>query len=210
VWWKILLGIVGALGLLVVVLIALAKKNARDTELARGAAIGTWTVYYDVKTLRIGLVATFGEAELLRYLLFRAHDLFDYNQGLEGERRQLAEALRAAASGRPGEPWKLLFPAPKADCYHGHDSPNGTLFKFFEGTLFEHAVSQPRFLGGDAIAKQQGLVGECIAIAAHLAANPATSQRVARAIDVLVQRELAEGVARPGPKFWAIPNDALG
>jgi hypothetical protein len=209
VWWKIVLGIVVVIALLIVISSARAKKAARDAEIARGAALGTWTVYYDVKALRIGLVATFGEGELLRYLVFRAHDLFDYNQGLEAERQRLASSLRAAATGTPDTPWKLLFPPPKSECFHAHESPEGTLFKFFDGTLYEGAVDQPRFIGGDSIAKAEGLVGECVAIAAHLRANPATAQKVATAMELLVSRELAEGVAGRGAKFWAIPRDAL-
>lgn len=207
--WKIVLGVVLVIGLLVVVSSARAKKSARDAEIARGRELGAWTVYYDVKALRIGLIATFSEDELLRYLLFRAHDLFDYNQGRERDRESLAASLRTASSGKPHQPWRLLFPAPKGECYHASDSPNGTLFKFFDGTLDEGAVSQPRFVGGDSIAKAEGLVGECVAIAAHLSANPVTAKKVATAIEWLVSRELAGGVAGRGAQFWAIPKDAL-
>ncbi len=210
-WWLIVLGVV-VLAIVVLVLVSRAKAKQREREdaLAKGSAVGTWTVYYDVKAHRIGLIATFGEQELLRYLLFRAHDLFDYNQGLESERQALAASLRAAASGRPDKDWKLLFPPPKGECFHAYDSPNGKLFKFFDGTLYEGAIDQPRFLGGDSIAKQQGLVGEVVAIAAHLAASPATAQRVATAIEHLVSRELTAGIVRGGgAKFWALPNEAL-
>jgi hypothetical protein len=207
--------IVGVIVVLVVGLVVLvrvseasAKKRALEAEAARGRELGTWTVYYDVKGLRIGLVATFPEAELLRFLLFRVHDLFDYNRGLEGERRALADALRAATRGE-GERWQLAFPPAPGECYHAYDSPNGTLLKFFDGSLFEHAVSQPRFLGGDAIAKAKGLVGECVAIIAHLRRDPATGAKVSKAVDMLVERELSGAASGSGAAFWTAPNDAL-
>ncbi|UJR80242.1 hypothetical protein [Sandaracinus amylolyticus] len=210
-WWILgaVVVIVALVGGLLVAADASAKRAAREAELAKGNALGTWTVFYDVPGRRIGLSGTFGERDLLRYLLLRAHDLFEYNQGLENERRALADALRAASRGNPGEPWTLLFPVPESECFHAHERPDAKLFKYFDGTLFEHAITQPRFLGGDSIAKQKGLVGECVAIAAHLSGDPARSAQVARAIDRLVQRELAEGTSSPGAKFWDRPNDAL-
>lgn len=105
--------------------------------------------------------------------------------------------------------WKLLCPAPEAELFHSDKAPRATLFERFDGTLDEGAIDQPRFIGGDAIAKQKGLVGECVAIAAHLARQPAAAAQVARAVDQLVDRELAEGTARPGPAFWSRPMEAL-
>ncbi|MBX3249758.1 MAG: hypothetical protein KF901_21455 [Myxococcales bacterium] len=209
VWVYVLVGLVVVGGATVLALGAKQKRDVAEAERRRGRAIGTWTIYYDVPGTRIGLVADFGEDELLRYLIFRAHDLFDYNQGLEGERRALAEALRAAAKGTPIEPWELLFPPSPEDRYHADAAPHATLFKFFEGTLYEGAITQPRFLGGDWIAKQKGLVGECVAIAAHLSRIPARARQVERAIEHLVTRELSEGTAPRGPRFWERANDAL-
>lgn len=211
IWW-ILGGLVGlvALGALALFLFDLSeKKNAREALAARGRELGTWTVYYDVKQRRIGLVATFGESELLRYLVFRLHDLFDYNQGLEAERRRIGDLLIATARGTGGEQWQFLFNPPKGECYHAYDAPNGTLFKFFDGSLFEHAVSQPRFIGGDSIAKQQGLVGECVAIIHHLTRDPAQADRIGSAVARLVEKELATGTPGRGAKFWDLPNEAL-
>lgn len=202
-------GIVGVIVLAAGALVLKSKADAKAEVKVRGGTVGTWTVYYDVPGTRVGLVASFGEAELLRYLVFRLHDLFDYNQGLDVEIRRVADEVRAAAHGRANAPWSLVFPPAKGECYHAHESPDGQLFKFFDGTLFEGRITRPRFLGGDAIAKQKGLVGECIAIASHLARNPATAPKVARAIDQLVDRQLAEGRAGTGPRFWTRPNDAL-
>lgn len=209
IWLYVCGGIVVVIALAAVALTLKSKADAAAEVKVRGASVGTWTVYYDVVSLRIGLVASFGDTELLRYLVFRLHDLFDYHQGMEGEIRRIADAVRAAAHGRATESWGFVFPPAKGECYHAYESPDVKLFKFFEGTLFEGGISRPRFIGGDAIAKQKGLVGECIAIASHLAQNPATAPKVARAIDSLVDRQLAEGRAGTGPRFWTRPNDAL-
>jgi hypothetical protein len=208
-WLYVVGGVVLVIALAAVALTLKSRADAAAAEKLRGATVGTWTVYYDVPGKRIGLVASFGEAELLRYLVFRLHDLFDYNQGLDGEIRRIAEAVRAAAHGLATESWALVFPPAKGECFHASESPNGKLFKFFDGTLFEGEVTCPRFIGGDSIAKQAGLVGECIAVASQLARHSATAPKVARAIDVLVDRQLAEGRAGTGPRFWSRPNDAL-
>lgn len=42
-----------------------------------------------------------------------------------------------------------------------------------------------------------------------LARLPEMAPKVARAIDSLVERQLAEGRAGTGPRFWSRPNDAL-
>ena len=204
----LVVGLVALVALAVFAFTLVEQKRARETLAARGAQLGTWAVYYDVKTLRIGLIATFGERELLRYLVFRLHDLFDYNQGLEAERRRVAQAVLAATQGR-GEAWQFLFPPPKGECFHGTESPTGTLFKFFAGSLFEHAVDQPRFLGGDSIAKQEGLVGECIALTQHLVSDASRGPRVAAALTKLVEQELSAGAAPRGARFWNLPNETL-
>jgi len=184
---------------------AMNKKRAQEALAARGNELGSWTVYYDVKKNRIGLTATFPERELIRYLFFRIHDLFDYNQGLESERRRIAEALLAAARGNATENWEFLFPAPMSECFHSSQSPNGTLFKFFEGKLWEHAIDQPRFIGGDSIAKQKGLLGECIAIIQHLG----KAGKIGEATVRLIESELNGGPQGQGARFWNLPNQAF-
>lgn len=205
-------------GCLVVVLLAVVafvvadargKKRTREALAARGNALGQWTVYYDVKRNRIGLNGTIQEKDLLRYLLFRVHDLFDYNQGMEGERRRIAEALTAAARGLEGESWELLFPAPESECYHSVNSPQGTLFKFFDGTLYEHAIDTPRFIGGDSIAKQKGLLGECIALIQHLGKDPARGVNLREGVVRMVEKELRDGRPGQGAMFWNLPNQTL-
>lgn len=210
-WWCLgaVVGLVALFGVLLLVVDLKGKADGRAALAARGNSLGTWTVFYDVKAFRIGLNATFSEADLVRYLFFRAHDLFDYLQGLERERQALAEQLRAAASGQPTQEWALLFPVAAGETFHAYDSPKATLFKFFEGTLYERAVDQPRFLGGDSIAKQQGLVGECIAIATHLSRDPRLAPQVARALDLLIDQELTGGRPGVGAKFWSRPAEAL-
>ena len=111
----LVVGLVALVALAVFAFTLIEQKRARQTLAARGAQLGTWTVYYDVKARRVGLVATFGERELLRYLVFRLHDLLDYNQGLEAERRRIADAVLAAALGT-GEAWQFLFPPPQGEC----------------------------------------------------------------------------------------------
>jgi hypothetical protein len=209
IWVYVCGGIVAAIALAAVALVLKSKADVAAEAKVRGASLGDWTVYYDVPGARVGLVASFGDTELLRFLVFRLHDLFDYHQGMEGEIRRIADAVRAAAHGRATESWSFVFPPAKGDCYHAYEAPDGKLFKFFDGTLFEGGISRPRFIGGDAIAKQKGLVGECVAIATHLARLPETAPKVARAIDSLVDRQLAEGRAGTGPRFWSRPNDAL-
>ncbi len=210
-WWclGIVVALVALFGVLLLIIDQKGKADGRAALAARGSALGTWTVFYDVKACRIGLNATFSQPELVRFLFFRAHDLFDYLQGMEGERRALAEQLKAAASGQPTKEWALLFPVAAAECFHAYDSPKATLFKFFEGTLHERAVDQPRFLGGDSIAKQQGLVGECVAIAAHLSRDPRLAPQLVRALDVMIDQELTGGRPGTGAKFWARPVEAL-
>lgn len=185
---------------------AMNKKRAQEALAARGNALGEWTVYYDVKSKRIGLSGTFPEAALLKYLLFRMHDLFDYNQGLEGERRRLGEAFITAARGG-GEAWQLVYPTAKGDTFHSTDSPNATLFKYFDGTLYEHAIDQPRFIGGDSIAKAQGLEGECLALIQHFAKDPQRGGIISQAVVRMVEKELREGKAPDGARFWNLPNE---
>ncbi|MEM9069159.1 MAG: hypothetical protein AAGE52_11665 [Myxococcota bacterium] len=194
---KILLGVVLGIVGLITFFVLKGKRDRQIAQREKGEIVGQWKVYYDVKEKRIGLVASFGEEHLLRYLIFRLHDLFSYKAGLRGQQEQLAQAMRAAIAGQAN--WTLLFPPPKEDCFHAHDAPNGTLFKFFDGTLYEGAVTQPRFLGGDAIAKQEGLVGECIALAGYLLERQ--PEAVKRSVETLVARQLAEGDAR-GAFFW--------
>lgn len=196
---KIALAIVGALVLLIVVLVIKNKRAWTIAEREKGQPVGEWTVYYDVSGRRIGLQATFGDEHLLRFLIFRLHDLFSYLAGLQAEQRALAEAVRAAARGQ-GAAWSLCFPPAEGECFHAHDSPEGTLYKFFDGTLFEGAVTQPRFLGGDAIAKQKGLVGECVALAGYLAERQ--PEAVSAAVEALISAQTSEGDARSGPQFW--------
>ena len=205
-WLYLCGGSVAAVALLALGLWLKAKRDVREEARIRGQAVGTWTVYYDVAGARIGLAASFGADQLLRYLVFRAHDLFDYNQGMDAERRRLGEALRAAAHGEGTESWQLLFRS-DAQGFDSNESPQ--LTRFFEGTLFDGGITRPRFLGGDAAAKQRGLMGEVVAIAAHLSRDPKMAPATVRAIDHLVGRELAEGTAPTGPRFWALPNDAL-
>ena len=187
---------------------AFERKRAKEALAAQGKELGTWTVYYDVKSKRIGLTGI-PEAALLRYLLFRLHDLFDYNQGLEAERRRIAEVVTSAARGLEGETWTLLFPAPKSECYHAYDSPNGTLFKFFEGKLYENAIDMPRFIGGDSIAKQAGLLGECIALVQHFKRDPARGVNITAAVARMVEKELRDGPPGKGAAFWNLPNETL-
>ena len=188
---------------------AMGKKRAQEALAARGNQLGNWTVYYDVKQNRIGLTGTFPEQELFRYLLFRVHDLFDYNQGLAAERQRIAEAITSAARGLDGESWTLVFPAPKSECYHASESPNGTLFKYFEGVLYEHAIDQPRFIGGDSIAKQKGLLGECLAIVQHLKRDPARGVNICSAVARMVEKELRDGPPGQGARFWNLPNETF-
>jgi hypothetical protein len=204
-----LLGILGGVVALVGLLVGGVVLREKLTVAAMGREIGTWEVSYDVKERRIGLKASFSDAELLPFLLFRLHDLFDYHRGLEADRRRLAQLVTSAARGAPDEAWALVFQPADSECYHFHNSPNATLFRFFQGSLFEHAVSQPRFLGGDAIAKQQGLVGECVALTTHLINDPVRGPSVAAAVTKLVEQELAVPHAPSGPRFWAMPNHAL-
>lgn len=187
-------------------MMAMDKKRGQEALAARCNALGQWTVYYDVKQKRIGVSGTFPEAALLRYMLFRIHDLFDYNQGLEGERRRIGEALITAARGG-GEAWQLVYPTAKGDTYHANESPNATLFKFFDGTLYENAIDQPRFLGGDSIAKAKGLEGECVALIQHFAKDPARGGVISQAVVRLVEKELREGKAPDGARFWNLPNE---
>lgn len=201
------------LGVVLLVVIALvvadsrAKKRAAEALAARGKELGQWTVYYDVKQHRIGLIGTFPEEALLRYMLFRAHDLIDYHRGVEGERRRIGEALISAARNLEGQKWELLYPAPKSECFHGTDSPNGTLFKYFDGKLYENAIDQPRFLGGDSIAKHEGLLGECIALIQHFAKDPSRGAIISAAVVRMVEKELREGQAGSGAMFWNLPNE---
>ena len=195
----IALGIVGGIAALIVFFVMKNKKALQIAEQEKGQALGDWTVYYDVEAQRIGLKASFGEEQLLRFLIFRLHDLFFYNTGMRGEQEALAAAVSAAAKGE-GAPWSLAFPPAEGECFHSESAPDGKLFKYFDGTLFEGAVTQPRFLGGDSIAKAKGLVGECIAIAGYLAKKE--PQAVRSAVEALVSRQMAQGDVQPGPKFW--------
>ena len=174
---EIVLGVIVAIALLVAVIVLKSKLDGAKALKEKGRALGEWTVYYDVPGRRIGLRASFGEDQLLRFLIFRLHDLFSYNAGLRAEQSALAEAVRAAARGEAS--WTLLFPPAAEDCFH---------------------ATQPRFLGGDAIAKHKGLVGECVAIAGYLAARQ--PDPVVVAVDALVSRQLAEGDPPAGPRFW--------
>ncbi len=192
----------GGLGLMM----ALDKKKRTEALAARGSALGEWTVYYDVKGNRIGIIGTFPEAALLRYMLFRIHDLIDYNRGLEGERRRIGEVLISTARGS-GDQWQLVYPAAKGDTYHGTESPNATLFKYFNGTIYEHAIDQPRFLGGDSIAKHKGMEGECVALIQHFAKDPARGGIISQAVVRMVEKELREGNAPDGARFWNLPNE---
>lgn len=196
---KIVLGIVGGLALLIVILVIKNKRAWNIAEREKGQSVGEWTIYYDVPGQRIGLKASFGDEHLLRFLIFRLHDLFSYLASLRGEQQRLAELVRAAARGQ-GADWSLRFPPAEGECFHSQNSPDGTLYKFFNGSLFEGAVTQPRFLGGDAIAKQKGLVGECVAIARYLAERQ--PQAVSAAVEALVAAQMTEGDARSGPQFW--------
>jgi hypothetical protein len=185
---------------------AMNKKKHAEALAARGDALGEWTVYYDVKGNRIGLGGTFPEAALLKYMLFRIHDLIDYNRGLAAEQRRLGEVLIGAARGS-GEPWQLVYPVAKGDTYHANESPNATLFKYFDGTLYEHAIDQPRFLGGDSIAKAKGMEGECVALIQHFAKDPSRGGIISQAVVRLVEKELREGNAPDGARFWNLPNE---
>jgi hypothetical protein len=208
VCFGVVVGLVVIAGVAFFAFDASMKRRAAEALAARGAVLGDWTVYYDTKANRIGLIATFGEEHLVRYLLFRLHDLFDYNQGLEPERRRLADLFTAAARGLPSEDWTFLFNPPKTETYHAYDSPQATLFKFFDGKLYENAIDQPRFIGGDAIAKQKGLVGEIIALTHHLGATErgaVTKDAIAR----MVEKELREGRAPEGARFWNLPTQTL-
>jgi hypothetical protein len=203
---KIIIGIAAVLVVLVVFFVLKSKRDRAIAEKEKGQALGEWTVYYDVAGQRIGLRASFGEEHLLRYLIFRLHDLFSYNAGLRDEQQRLADALTAAARGQ-GVHWSFQFPPDEAECFHAYNSPQGTLYKFFEGTLFEGAITQPRFIGGDAVEKQKGLVGECIAIAGHLAQRSPAA--VSAAVDALVTAQMSEGDAATGPRFWRRATLAL-
>lgn len=203
---EIVLGVVGALVALIAFFVLKSKWAWQIAEKEKGQEVGAWTVYYDVESHRIGLKATFGEEHLLRYLIFRLHDLFGYNVGMRGAQESLAAAVQAAAQGESVD-WALEFPPAKSDCYHSEDAPDGKLYKFFDGTLFEGAITQPRFLGGDSAAKQKGLVGECIAIAGYLAKRQPEAVRAA--VDTLVSRQLSQGDVSAGPKFWRPATAAL-
>jgi hypothetical protein len=191
----------GGLGLMM----ALDKKRRTEALAARGNALGEWTVYYDVKQRRIGLGGTFPEGALLKYLLFRMHDYFDYLQGMEGERRRVADTLISAARGMEGEQWSLVYPVQKGDTYHANESPNATLFKFFSGTIYENAIDAPRFLGGDSIAKQKGLLGELVALIQHFAKDPNRGGIISQAVVRMVEKELRDGKAPEGARFWNLP-----
>jgi hypothetical protein len=212
-----MLTIVGGGCLAVVVLAVVAfflveaqgKKRAEEALAARGRELGTWTVYYDVKANRIGLTGTISERDLLRYALFRVHDLFDYNQGLEGERRRIGEAIISAARNLEGEKWDFLFQPPKSELFHASESKDATLFKYFEGKLYENAIDKPRFLGGDAMAKQKGLLGECIALIQYFAKDPQRGVNICSGVVRMVEKELRDGPPGQGARFWNLPNETL-
>ena len=84
---NVILGIVGVIAFLIVFFVVNGKRDRQIAEREKGQALGSWTVYYDVPQQRIGLKASFGEEHLLRYFIFRLHDLFGYHTGLRGEQQ---------------------------------------------------------------------------------------------------------------------------
>jgi len=116
-----------------------------------------------VKANRIGLVGTFPEEALLRYLLFRVHDLFDYNQGSEGERLKIGEAADQRGTRARGREVGVPLPGAEERGFHAYDSPNGTLFKYSTGSC-TRTRSIRRGSWRAILRQQKGLLGECIAL----------------------------------------------
>ncbi len=91
----------------------------------------------------------------------------------------------------------------KSGTFHSSDS----LFKYFDGKLYENAIDQPRFLGGDSIAKQKGLLGECLALIQHFAKDPSRGGIISAAVVRMVEKELRDGPPGQGAMFWNLPNE---
>jgi hypothetical protein len=196
---------IGVIAGMIVLLIYFVMRKVESWQLEKlakqeqGQELGQWSVYYDVEALRVGLKASFGEEHLLRFLIFRLHDLFSYYQGSQAEQEVIASAVRAAASGDCVD-WSLEFPPAEGACYNCNNSPDGTLFKFFDGTLFEGTISKPRFMGGDTMAKHKGLLGECIAVTGHLA--QCQPEATYTAVIALIGHWLKEGGSNEDSLFW--------
>lgn len=182
------------------------KRDAADALQEKGALVGDWSVYYDVPGQRIGLKANFGEEYLLRFLVFRLVDLLSYLAGMKAQQREVMDTVLAAARNQ-GASWHLLFPPPPEGLFNSDTSPDGKLFHYFDGQLYEGEASQPRFMGGDSIAKQAGLFGECIALAGHLAQTQPDAVR--KAVEAVVRHQDEQGDNHPSPFFWRRARAAL-
>lgn len=182
------------------------KRDVANALEEKGALVGKWTVYYDVPGQRIGLKASFGEEYLLRFFVFRLVDLLHFFAGMKAQQREVMDTVLAAARNQ-GATWQLLFPPPPVDLTNSAPSPEGKLVHYFDGQLYEGEASQPSFIGGDAIAKQAGLFGECIALAGHLAQTQPDAVR--KAVEALVRIQEEQGDNHPSPFFWRRARAAL-